>query len=279
MKIAKTVAEARRVRREKKSGKFVLVPTMGALHRGHATLMRRARKLAGKEGSVAVSIFVNPTQFGPKEDFSKYPRPWDADVKLCKEEGVDVIFAPSPEEMYEEGHSVFVDEGKLSGVLCGKSRPGHFRGVCTVVTKLFTILQPDVAVFGEKDWQQLAILRRMTRDLNLPVRLVGQATVRESDGLAVSSRNGYLTKEERAVAPGIHAALRVAAGEKTVKAVLRTGRRLLEKIPGARVDYLELVDAETLQAVEKMERPMRLAAAVFLGKARLIDNVGVPARR
>ncbi len=242
-------------------------------------LMRRARKLAGKEGSVAVSIFVNPTQFGPKEDFSKYPRPWEADVKLCKEEGVDVIFAPSPEEMYEEGHSAFVDEGKLSGVLCGKSRPGHFRGVCTVVTKLFTILQPDVTVFGEKDWQQLAILRRMTRDLNLPVRLVGQATVREADGLAVSSRNGYLTQEERAVAPGIHEALRAAAGEKTVKGVLRTGRRLLEKIPGVRVDYLELVDAETLQAVEKMERPMRLAAAVFLGKARLIDNVGVAVRR
>lgn len=279
MKIAKTVAVARRVRRESKKGLFVLVPTMGALHRGHAMLMRRARKLAGKEGSVAVSIFVNPTQFGPEEDFSKYPRPWEADVKLCKEEGVDVVFAPSPEEMYAGAPSVFVDEGELSQVLCGRSRPGHFRGVCTVVTKLFTILQPDVAVFGEKDWQQLAILRRMTRDLNLPVRLVGQATVRESDGLAVSSRNGYLTGEERGVAPGIHAALRAAAGERTVKAVLRTGRRLLEKIPGARVDYLELVDAETLRSVEQMDRPMRLAAAVFLGRARLIDNIGVPVRR
>ncbi|MFY9309489.1 MAG: pantoate--beta-alanine ligase, partial [Bacteroidia bacterium] len=180
--------------------------------------------------------------------------------------------------MYAADRSVFVDENTLSGVLCGRSRPGHFRGVCTVVAKLFLILQPDVAVFGEKDWQQLAIIRRMVRDLNIPVKAVGHATVREKDGLAMSSRNQYLTAEERAVAPGIQAALRKAAGQPTVAAILKTGRKLIEKIPGARLDYLELVDAETLAPVKNLRGKMRLATAVFLGKARLIDNIGVSAR-
>lgn len=256
----------------------MLVPTMGALHQGHAALIRRARRLAGRSGTVAVSIFVNPTQFGPKEDFSRYPRPWKNDLAVCRAEGADVVFAPAAGEMYREGHSVFVDETALSLPLCGASRPGHFRGVCTVVAKLFLIFQPDGAVFGEKDWQQLAVIRRMVRDLNLPVRVVGLPTVREADGLAVSSRNLYLTAEERVLAPRIAAALRAASGAATCAAILKKGRRLLAEIPGARVDYLELVDAETLEPARSLRRPLRLATAVFLGRTRLIDNVGVDAR-
>lgn len=251
---------------------------MGALHAGHAALISRARTLAGKDGAVVVSIFVNPTQFGPKEDFSSYPRQLSVDAALCRSLGADAVFAPSVEEVYAKDRSVFVDEGVLSNVLCGKSRPGHFRGVCTVVAKLFLIVQPDVAIFGEKDWQQLAIIRRMIRDLNLPVKALGHATVREKDGLAMSSRNQYLTPEERAVAPGIQAALKKAAGQKTVAGILKAGRRRIEKIPGARLDYLELVDAETLEPVKNLKKTMRLATAVFLGKARLIDNIGVPKR-
>ena len=251
---------------------------MGALHQGHAALIRRARRLAGRSGTVAVSIFVNPTQFGPKEDFSRYPRPWKNDLAVCRAEGADVVFAPVADEMYREGHSVFVDETVLSLPLCGASRPGHFRGVCTVVAKLFLIFQPDRAVFGEKDWQQLAVIRRMVRDLNMPVRVVGLPTVREPDGLAVSSRNLYLTAEERVLAPQIAAALHTASGAATCAAILKKGRRLLGEIPGARVDYLELVDAETLEPARSFCRPLRLATAVFLGRTRLIDNVGVDAR-
>jgi pantoate--beta-alanine ligase len=173
---------------------------------------------------------------------------------------------------------VFVDEDSISRSLCGASRPGHFRGVCTVVTKLFLIVQPNSAVFGEKDWQQLAILRRMVRDLDFPIRIVGHPTVREADGLAISSRNKYLTAQERAVAPNIHAALRAAATEKRVANISKVGRRMIEKIPGARLDYLELVDAETIVPAKDFRRPMRLATAVFLGKARLIDNISVPPR-
>lgn len=248
---------------------------MGALHAGHAALITRARKLAGKTGTVIVSIFVNPTQFGPNEDFSKYPRQLNTDAALCKAHGANMIFAPSADEMYAPNRSVIVDESTLSNVLCGQSRPGHFRGVCTVVTKLFLILQPDTAVFGEKDWQQLAIIRRMIRDLNIPVKAVGHPTIREKDGLALSSRNQYLTPEERAVAPQIQAALKKAASEKTVGSVLKTGRKLIEKIPGARLDYLELVDAESLEPAKRLQGKLRLATAVFLGKARLIDNIGI----
>jgi pantoate--beta-alanine ligase len=251
---------------------------MGALHEGHAALIRRARRLAGARGTVAVSIFVNPIQFGPKEDLAKYPRPWKNDLALSRTCGADLVFAPSVEEVYASDRSVVVDESSLSAFLCGASRPGHFRGVCTVVTKLFLMLQPDIAVFGEKDWQQLAIIRRMVRDLNFPVRIVGHETVREVDGLAKSSRNAYLTPEERTVAPGIQAALQAAAGKTTAGAIRATARRALEKIPGGRLDYVELVDAETLQPVTNLRRPMRLAAAVFLGKARLIDNIGVSPR-
>ncbi|MGA7213607.1 MAG: pantoate--beta-alanine ligase, partial [Terrimicrobiaceae bacterium] len=257
---------------------LVLVPTMGALHDGHAALIRRARKLAGKSGKVVVSIFVNPMQFGPKEDFSKYPRAPSQDLEVCRTSGADLVFTPSVEQVYHEDRSVFVDESSLSRRLCGASRPGHFRGVCTVVAKLFLIVGPDVAIFGEKDWQQLAIIRRMVRDLDFSIRVAGHPTVRETDGLAMSSRNKYLTAEERRVAPGIYAALRAAASQESVAEILKVGRRMIEQIPGARIDYVELVDSETIEQAEDFRRPTRLAVAVFLGKARLIDNVGLSPR-
>ena len=277
MKIAKTIAAVRAfVRRAGRP--VVLVPTMGALHSGHAALIRHARKLAGSNGRVVVSIFVNPTQFGPKEDFSKYPRPVRADEAVCREAGADLIFRPEVGEMYAPDASVFIDESRLSGGLCGASRPGHFRGVCTVVAKLFLIVQPDIAIFGEKDWQQLAIIRRMVRDLDFPVKIVGHPTMREADGLATSSRNAYLTPEERAVAPGIYAALREAAVLKTPAAILRSVERAIGRIPGARLDYVQLVDSETLEPAKNLKRGTTLAAAVFLGRARLIDNLQIPSR-
>ena len=256
---------------------MVLVPTMGALHEGHVALIRRARKLAGKRGKVIVSIFVNPIQFGPNEDFSKYPRSPSQDLEICRTSGADLVYRPSAEQMYHEGRSVFVDENSLSRRLCGASRPGHFRGVCTVVAKLFLIVRPQVAVFGEKDWQQLAIIRRMVRDLDFPVRIIGHPTVREPDGLAMSSRNKYLTAEERSVRRKFMRPSARRPLQRRVEDILKAGRRMIEQIPGARIEYLELVDAETIEpSVKDFRRPMRLAVAVFLGKARLIDNIAVP---
>jgi pantoate--beta-alanine ligase len=277
MRIANSPLSAR-VFRAKASCPIVLVPTMGALHEGHAALVRSARKLAGAKGTVVVSVFVNPIQFGPNEDFSKYPRSWKRDLDVCRQSGADLVFHPSVEQMYRDDRSVFVEENSLSRYLCGASRPGHFRGVCTVVAKLFLIVRPDIAVFGEKDWQQLAIIRRMVRDLDFPIRIVGHPIVRERDGLAMSSRNDYLTPEERIVAPGIYGALTLAAGAGRPRDILKGGRRLIEQIPGAKIDYLELVDAETIEPARSFSRPMRLAVAVFLGKARLIDNIAIAAR-
>lgn len=254
----------------------VLVPTMGALHEGHAALIRQARKMAGRHGSVVVSIFVNPIQFGPKEDFASYPRPLRNDLAVCRAADADVVFAPPADEMYLSDRSVIVDETTLSNALCGRSRPGHFRGVCTVVAKLFLIAQPTHAIFGEKDWQQLAILRRMVRDLNFPIEVVGHPTVRESDGLATSSRNAYLTVDERLLAPRIHEALVTAAKLKSPESVITAAKRDISKIPGARIDYVEAVDAETLEPLLRRKRSGRLAAAVFLGRARLIDNIPLP---
>jgi len=275
VKVAKTIAAVRAfVRRAARP--VVLVPTMGALHHGHAALIRRARKLAGSDGCVVVSIFVNPTQFGPSEDFSKYPRTLASDQALCREAGADLIFQPDVSAMYASDASVFIDESRLSDGLCGASRPGHFRGVCTVVAKLFLIVQPEIAVFGQKDWQQLAIIRRMVRDLDFPVKIVGHPTVRETDGLATSSRNRYLTPDERLAAPGIYKALRAAAAAKTPAAVLRSATRALAAIPGARIDYIQLVDSETLAPARNLKRSTTLATAVFLGRARLIDNIQIP---
>ena len=258
----------------------VLVPTMGALHRGHLELIRIAREAAGKEGEVAASIFVNPLQFAPDGDFEKYPRPETDDEELCRSAGVDVLFRPSSDEMYAADFSVAIEENSLSATLCGKSRPGHFRGVCTVVAKLFHVLTPDAAVFGEKDFQQLAIIRRMVRDLNFQIEIIGAPIVRESDGLACSSRNQYLSATERQQAPVLRAALlegaRVAAGgERSAPAVIAAARKVIETSSLARIDYLELVNVDTLRSIEIVQPNSLIALAVFFGQTRLLDNIRI----
>src|ERR1700682_2131265 len=256
----------------KRAGKRrVLVPTMGALHKAHGELIRVAREHAGKNGEVAVSIFVNPLQFEPGSDYEKYPRPEKADEDFCRTANVDLLFRPAPGEMYFEDRSVFVDETALSSTLEGKSRPGHFRGVCTVVAKLFNILSPDVAVFGEKDFQQLAIVRRMVRDLNYKIDIVGVPTVREDDGLACSSRNQYLNAEERKQAPILRKALLAAekSGKKSAKEIVDLVRERLRQASLARIDYVDLVDADALQPLESVTSDSLLALAVFFGKTRL----------
>jgi len=259
---------------------------MGALHGGHAALIRRARRLAGPEGSVAVSIFVNPTQFGPKEDLAKYPRPFAEDRALCRREGVDLLFHPSPGEMYAPDASVSVGEKDLSLGFCGASRPGHFDGVCTVVAMLFHILGPDVAVFGEKDWQQVAVIRRMVRDLKMPVKIATHPTVREDDGLAMSSRNRLLSPDARVVAPRIYQALQAAAmeagaGEKSIRRLSALLKQDLAAIPGASLDYAGIVDEGTLLPLEKPDRRTKARAlvAVRFGSVRLIDNLPIPFSR
>jgi pantoate--beta-alanine ligase len=259
----------------------VLVPTMGALHRGHGDLIRIARDAAGEGGEVAVSIFVNPLQFAPGGDYEKYPRPEKVDEDFCRDAGVDILFRPTVEEMYAGDFSMSVEENSLANTLCGRSRPGHFRGVCTVVTKLFHILSPDAAVFGEKDFQQLAIIRRMVRDLNFPVEIIGAPTVRETDGLACSSRNQYLNPAERAQAPVLQSALQearrlVAQGERSVPALLEAARQVIATAPLARIDYLELVDAEALQPISAVGPNSLIAVAAFFGQTRLIDNLRLP---
>ena len=253
---------------------------MGALHEGHLTLIRRARALAGPKGTVAVSVFVNPTQFGPKEDFSRYPRPIAEDMAKCRAEGVDLLYLPNAEEFYAPDHSTWVNEELLSTGLCGASRPGHFRGVCTVVSKLFNLFGADSAVFGKKDAQQLAIIRRMVRDLNFPIKIVGAEIHREADGLAMSSRNRYLSPEERAQAPVLHRALLEAKA--AAKAGLRSPARLrsrvirtIESAPLAKIDYVEALDAETLGKPSPKCRKLLIAVAVGFGKTRLIDNIEI----
>ncbi len=252
---------------------------MGALHDGHRALIRRARKVVKRSGTVVVSIFVNPTQFDRPTDLERYPRSLRADAAVCREEGVNLLFAPSdPNTIYADDASVTVEETELSRHLCGATRPGHFQGVCTVVAKLFNVIRPDFAVFGEKDWQQLAIVRRLVRDLNFPIDIVAEPTVRDGDRLALSSRNARLTPAERAEAPRFHAALQSATNRKTPAGIQSSAARAIEAIPGARVDYVTLVDAETLTPARNFQRPTRLAAAIFLGSTRLIDNVGIPPR-
>lgn len=258
-----------------------LVPTMGALHEGHLTLVREAK---AKADFVVVSIFVNPRQFGPNEDLATYPRQLEADAALLAAEGVDVLWAPTVEAIYPAGYATTVQVSGLDAVLCGAARPGHFDGVATVVTKLFNQVQPDIALFGEKDWQQLAIIRRMARDLDLTHphadRILGVPTVREADGLAMSSRNKYLTAEERAAAPAMNRAMREAAAKiasgETVADVLAALQAAVLAAGFARVDYADLRDATTLEALDPYDgRAARLLVAAHMGKARLIDNVPV----
>jgi pantoate--beta-alanine ligase len=248
---------------------------MGALHAGHRALIRKARGLAGKKGLVVVSVFVNPTQFGPGEDFLRYPRTFPADRRLCKQAGVDFLFHPTPPEIYPPGFSTYVNEERISLGLCGKTRPAHFRGVCTVVLKLFNIIGPDIAVFGEKDYQQVAIIRRMTEDLNVPVRIVAAPTVREPDGLALSSRNAYLSAEERAQAPAIRRALLLARAAKTQRPaeLARLVRREIKTAPLAKIDYVEVLDARSLDLPGPSTRELVIACAVWFGRTRLIDNI------
>ena len=249
------------------------VPTMGYLHAGHVSLMKIAREYAD---IVVVSIFVNPAQFGPNEDLAAYPRDFERDEKLCREAGVDILFYPNPENMYLDDHSLWLSEESLSTVLCGASRPGHFRGVCTIVAKLLNIVQPDFMVLGEKDAQQLRVLRRMVRDLNFHVEIIAAPTVREADGLAMSSRNKYLTPAERKEAVCLFQSLEkaralFAAGERDAEKIKAAVHTVIKATPG-KVDYIELVDDETLQPVQSLEKPALLALAVKFSGARLIDN-------
>ena len=272
VKILTTIADAHVQPHAKRR---VLVPTMGALHKAHGELIRVARQAAGKDGEVAVSIFVNPLQFEPGSDYKRYPRPEKADEEFCSSAGVDLLFRPSAEEVYADNRSTFVEETSFSRTLEGKSRPGHFRGVCTVVAKLFNILVPDAAVFGEKDFQQLTIIRRMVRDLNFNIDIIAVPTVRDEDGLACSSRNQYLNSDEREQAPVLHKALRAAAnsGKKSASEIVALARKVINEASLARIDYVEFVDAQTLQPVDMAGPNNVLLLAVFFGKTRLIDNI------
>ncbi len=272
MKILTTIAEAQAQPHAKRR---VLVPTMGALHKAHGELIRVARKTATEDGEVAISIFVNPLQFEPGSDYEHYPRPEKADENFCRDADVDLLFRPSVAEMYADDRSVFVEEFFLSNRLEGKSRPGHFRGVCTVVAKLFNSLAPEAAVFGEKDFQQLAIIRRMVRDLNFKVDIIAVPTVREEDGLACSSRNQYLNVEEREQARVLYKALRAAAnaGENSADKIIALVSNVISESPLAQIDYVEVVNAETLQPIHIIRSNSLLVLAVFFGKTRLIDNI------
>ncbi len=256
----------------------VLVPTMGALHAGHVALLEEARELAGETGTVVTSIFVNPNQFGPGEDYTRYPQKPEEDAAICESAGVDLVFMPSVEEIYALDASVKVHESRLSTNLCGRSRPGHFPAVCTVVLKLYHIVDPDVMVFGKKDCQQLAIIRRMARDLNMDVEIASVPTVREDDGLAVSSRNLYLSGEERQQAVVLSQALftardLVAKGEREARLLESKAEAIIRKAPLARIDYLSVVNAEDLMSIEFVSEAAILAVAVFFGDTRLIDNI------
>ena len=276
MKLVATIEDMRAAVREFKSaGEAVgFVPTMGFLHEGHLSLVRASR--AGADRTV-VSIFVNPTQFGPGEDLGRYPRDLDRDRAMLEREGVDVLFHPSPEEIYPAGFKTTVEVHDLQDRLCGRSRPGHFRGVCTVVTKLFQNVRPDVAFFGQKDAQQAVIIRRMTRDMDLDVDVIVLPTVREPDGLAMSSRNSRLSAEERRAALVLVQGLELArtrceAGEKDAAKVADAVRALIGREPLARIDYVEVVDPEDLSPVGRIEGEALIALAVFIGTTRLIDN-------
>lgn len=280
--IIKRIAEwnkvAAAIRREEVLG---LVPTMGALHAGHGALLDEARRHCSV---VVASIFVNPLQFNQRSDYDLYPRVLEDDVAFCRARGVDYIFAPSDDEMYPEPQRVFVEVEGLSEHLCGQNRPGHFRGVATVVLKLFQVLQPRFAFFGEKDYQQLAVVRRLVHDLNIPLQVVGVSTVRERDGLAMSSRNRRLSLKQRALAPCLYRTLlaarqSIAYGERTAAAIKEGAAQVLQSVPEIKLEYFELVDPDTIRPVDVVNAPVRAALAAWIGKTRLIDNLYCEPRR
>jgi len=283
VKIAKTIKSVRKLVKaaRSQSKKISLVPTMGALHIGHISLIEAAVK---KCDFVVVSIFVNSTQFGPTEDFDKYPRPLDADLKICRKAGVDVVFVPTTEQMYGSKNLTGVNVEKLTETLCGCSRPGFFRGVTTVCTKLFNIITPDVAFFGQKDAQQAIVIRRMVTDLNMPLKIVVCPTVRQPDGLAVSSRNQYLTQQQKKDAAFIYKSLQkchqmIDAGITDVRKIVTEMRNVLGHVPSIHIDYVSIVDAETLQTIEHIAGKALIAVAVKIGSTRLIDNILVESRK
>ncbi len=276
-RILSNIAEARAACRGLRTGgrRLGLVPTMGALHAGHISLVRAAKAQCD---AVIVSIFVNPTQFGPTEDFTKYPRPFECDCAMLGKEGVDAIFAPAVEEMYPKGETTLVTVEGLSEKLDGRSRPGHFCGVVTVVSKLFHVIEPDVAFFGQKDAAQLAVIRRMVRDLNFPIEIIGCPIVRESDGLAMSSRNAYLSPDERRRALALSRSLQQVEtafrdGKRDVRSLLQIGRDVIAQESEIRLDYFEVVDPDTLDPVEQLVGRAMVAVAAYVGSTRLIDNV------
>ena len=276
MRVETTINEVRnQVKEWKKQGLSVgFVPTMGYLHEGHGSLIKAAREGNDK---VVVSIFVNPMQFGPTEDLASYPRDLDKDSKMCESLGVDMIFHPEPEEMYHDGFSSYVDMNVLTEELCGLSRPVHFRGVCTVVTKLFNIVKPDRAYFGQKDAQQLAIIRHMVDDLNMDIEIVGCPIIREEDGLAKSSRNTYLSEEERKAALILSKTINlgkkmVEDGETDANKIVEAMKENIKTEPLAKIDYVKAVDGLTMQQIDTVKKPMLVAMAVYIGKTRLIDN-------
>ena len=256
----------------------VLVPTMGALHEGHRELIKTGKTLAKEEGTLIVSIYVNPTQFNDKEDLNSYPKTFEQDYELCREEGVDLIFYPSDSEMYSGRESVSVTEKKLTQYLCGATRQGHFDGVCTVVTKLFNIIKPATALFGKKDYQQLSIIKQLVNDLNFSIEIIGAETIREQDGLAISSRNRFLSTEERKQSPAIHEALveMTLSAEKQCSELITLGKSIIEsEAPLSKIDYLEIVDRQTMEPIQTIDRPALAAVAIFLGNTRLIDNIEI----
>ena len=283
MEIAKTIESVRNlVKAARSQGKKIgLVPTMGALHIGHISLIEAAVKRCE---FVVVSIFVNPTQFGPGEDFEKYPRPLDADLEICKKAGVDVVFAPAQEQMYGAENLTWINVEKLTEQLCGQSRPVHFRGVTTVCAKLFNIVEPDIAFFGQKDGQQAIVIKRMVADLNMPLEIAICPTIREPDGLAVSSRNKYLTKQQKKDATLIYKSLQkcrqmIDAGVTDSETIIAEMHKILSRAPSIKIEYISIVDAETLQTTDLIARQVLAAVAVRIGSARLIDNILVDAKK
>ncbi len=275
--LVRTVDEMKSLSRRWREEGYTIgfVPTMGYLHEGHLSLVRRARE---ENDKVVVSIFVNPTQFGPNEDYNRYPRDLDRDMKLLEPIGVDAVFYPSVEEMYPEGYKTYVEVVDITERLCGASRPGHFRGVTTVCTKLFNIVMPHRAYFGKKDFQQYVVIKNMVRDLNMDLEIVPMPIVREPDGLAMSSRNTYLNPEERKAATCLYRSLKRAvelfeSGERSARRIREEVVKVIEAEPLARIDYVEVVDPETFRPVEQVEKGTLVALAVFVGPARLIDNV------